>query len=785
MISLRAHFNKKLISFFTILGLCIPMLLGTCSSYAYAEDQKTEQQLAEERYEQEEKAREVAQIAKHKMAFINELCRMRPMQLRIPTILSSVEFDELDIGKLVGIAGIPLTEFGNAGIIWLSTPIADYTEISRRQGIVRTLVQDESSFERLRKALQLIKKGEDPLIMYWNKESKLHSFIKEKILPAKTKKPKKLSWIGEKQYELTEGMYGKQKDELYSTVPALEVAALSPFFDAAGFTLKAYLSYCVAQMMWRPMAEWKDPYAWVQAFMPTKAKGADIFEKTFEDLWWPISPWDRMKVQDPAKPSTYVVWDYANGEWSKVEKTVNDMGPWHALQVPLNGSAKDKFNFGADYAEYMRRGINDNYKNAAGVALVTTTALRYYFYNWGYFKISNMWRDGKALINKMHDLHASLVDIAKLTRSLEDLQAHVINTPAFNGSHAQKVLNVLMGNKSQASPEFKELIALLDTKTFDNADSFMYSRGRVLRAHILIKKVRSEIVLLLQAVAELDGYCTLARLMKAYEHKENKFVFAEFVNKDTPCMNISSCWEPLAPTKNPVVNDIRLGIDGKPFRMIITGPNGGGKSTFLKSVGHAVTMAQSWGIVPADKAELTLFTEVRTSLDPKEDLSAGISKFTAQKERIGNIGELMKQTTSHNKMLVILDEPYTGTIDDQMADRVHQFGVQAAKVPHAALCIATHVKKPIELARNGSFANYQIEILEPKLGQFVRTFKIKEGPAHWWFNDKPRVTRFVDSIDAASMRKNPGGHVPVTVAQDGKQAGKQVGAQPRVSVRTK
>ncbi len=761
MISLRAYFDKKIISFFTIVGLCIPTLLSLYPFHAYADEQhKTEQQLMEEKYDQEMKAREAAQIAKHKGEFIGELCRIRPTQLRIPAILSPVEFDELDIGKLAGISGAPLTEFGYAGLVWLSTPIANQAEIHRRQGIIRTLVQDESSLDHMRKVLQTVKKGEDALIMYWNKESKLHSFIKEKVLPKKTKKPKKLSWIGEKQYELTEGLYGKKKDELYTTVPALEVAALSPFFDLAGLTLKGYMSYCVAQMMWRPAAEWKDPRAWAQAFMPTKEKGADIFKNTFEDLWWPISPYDRMQV--PNEPGTYMVWDYEAGEWNKVKKTVDQMGPWHAYQVPVSGSAKDKFTFGAEFAEHMFPQVaadHPSIKNVSGAALVASTALRYYFYNWGYFKVCGIWKDGKNMINQMHHLHVSLVDVAKLMRTLKVLQTHVKNTAVFNGSYAQKALQLLMGSASIASPEFKELMELLHTSTFDSADTLLYSRGRVLRAHILLKQVRDEIVLLLQAVAELDGYCTIARLMKAYEHKENKFVFAEFVNSDTPRINVTSCWEPLAPTKKPVVNDIRLGADGKPIRMIITGPNGGGKSTYLKSVGHAVVMAQSWGIVPANKAELTLFNGVRTSLDPKEDLSAGISKFTAQKERIGSIGNLMQQSTPNNKMLVILDEPYTGTIDDQMADRVHQFGVQAAKVPHTALCIATHVKKPIELARNGSFANYQIEILEPKVGQFVRTFKVKTGPAHWWFNDKPRVTRFIDSIDAASMRKNPGVHV--------------------------
>lgn len=774
MISLKIRFAKKFISFLTIIGLCIPMLLSICSFAVRADEHKTEQQLREEQYEREEKARYEARVAELKVNFINGLCQSMPSSFNRPFIISPVEWEELDITRLIGIHDMPHTAFGRAGLRWLSLPVADYNEITRRQNIIRTLMQNESSFDQLSIALQNVKKGEDPLIQYcWDGwQSGLHRYIKEMILPD-IEKPKELSQFGEMKYELSQKLYGEEVNKLQMSVPGLEATALAQFFNLIGLTFETYIEYCIVQMMWRPTHELKDPKLWARAFVPDTSLGKAILKYIFKGIWQSINPYDDMKV--PGKEKTYKV--YEQNFKDRVEKSLDNMGPLHKIQILLTGSAKDKYTFGYESAE----GLSDTHRKMAGAACAASATLAYYFYYWGYFKVCDIWQEGKKLINQMHLLHVSLVDIAKLMRSLKDLQAYTKNNEALHGSYARAVLNGLLGDNSKASPEFKELMELLHTSTFDNADGFMYSRGRVLRAHVLLQKVKDgEIRWLLQAVAELDGYCTLARLMKAYEHKENKFVFAEFVESDTPHMNIRSCWEPLAPTKNPVVNDIRLGANGKPIRMLITGPNGGGKSTFLKSVGHAVTMAQSWGIVAADKAELTIFNGVRTSLDPKEDLSAGISKFTAQKERISNIGNLMKQTTPNNKMLVILDEPYTGTIDDQMADRVHQFGVQAAQAPHAALCIATHVKKPIELARNGSFANYQIEILEPKLGQFVRTFKIKDGPAHWWFNDKPRVTRFIDALDPARMRKNPGEQVPVAVAQDGKQSGKQVGDRPGV-----
>ena len=41
---------------------------------------------------------------------------------------------------------------------------------------------------------------------------------------------------------------------------------------------------------------------------------------------------------------------------------------------------------------------------------------------------------------------------------------------------------------------------------------------------------------------------------------------------------------------------------------------------------------------------------------------------------------------------------------------IYDFGKEVAQLPNVVVCIATHVKKPVELARKGKFANYHVEI---------------------------------------------------------------------------
>jgi len=113
----------------------------------------------------------------------------------------------------------------------------------------------------------------------------------------------------------------------------------------------------------------------------------------------------------------------------------------------------------------------------------------------------------------------------------------------------------------------------------------------------------------------------------------------------------------------------------------------------------------------------------------------------------------MRQSDEDHHMLVLIDEPYKGTVDDESAKRIYTFGKNSIAYSHALLCIATHVKKPIFLAdeTNGVFGNYHSVIREIFWGYFERLFKIQKGPALWWFEDEDKRGRFIDWIGAKSV----------------------------------
>ncbi len=103
-----------------------------------------------------------------------------------------------------------------------------------------------------------------------------------------------------------------------------------------------------------------------------------------------------------------------------------------------------------------------------------------------------------------------------------------------------------------------------------------------------------------------------------------------------------------------VPNDLRLDEDG--FLMVLTGPNMGGKSTYLRQAALIAIMAQAGCLVPARTARLPLVDRVFARVGATDDLSRGRSTFLTEMEETAHI---LHHAT--RRSLVLLDEVGRGT----------------------------------------------------------------------------------------------------------------------------
>ena len=109
------------------------------------------------------------------------------------------------------------------------------------------------------------------------------------------------------------------------------------------------------------------------------------------------------------------------------------------------------------------------------------------------------------------------------------------------------------------------------------------------------------------------------------------------------------------PSGSFVPNDLFLGGQG-PQIILLTGPNMGGKSVFLKQTALITIMAQMGSFVPADAAEIPLTDKILTRIGAQDALSRGESTFMVEMRETANILACATPAT-----LILLDEVGRGT----------------------------------------------------------------------------------------------------------------------------
>ena len=180
---------------------------------------------------------------------------------------------------------------------------------------------------------------------------------------------------------------------------------------------------------------------------------------------------------------------------------------------------------------------------------------------------------------------------------------------------------------------------------------------------------------------------------------------------------LESARHPLIDPKKVVANSYSLSEE-EPI-IIISGPNAGGKTVSLKTVGLLTLMHQSGLMVPARQAKIGYFKHIFIDIGDNQSLSDNLSTFSAH---ISQIGEIIHAVGG--KDLVLLDELGTGT-DPKEGEALAVEVTKYLEEKHALAMISSHfaaMKEHAFLSKNIANASmiFDEENLKP-------TYRFKQG----------------------------------------------------------
>ncbi|HYZ17877.1 MAG TPA: DNA mismatch repair protein MutS, partial [Candidatus Acidoferrum sp.] len=279
------------------------------------------------------------------------------------------------------------------------------------------------------------------------------------------------------------------------------------------------------------------------------------------------------------------------------------------------------------------------------------------------------------------------------------------------------------------------------------------------------------------ALAELDAFCSLAQVAGERGYVRPTFVpesIVEFVDGRHPVMEalLGSSFVP---------NDLRLGVTTSRF-ILLTGPNMGGKSTYLRQSALLVVLAQIGSFVPARSARLGIVDRIFTRIGAGDDLASGQSTFYIEMAEAANI---LRRATDRSLLLIDEVGRGTGTIDGlAIAQAICEFLLERESRAPMAL-FATHFHELVALAERWPLvANFHITAVESsKGGAPVFSHRVLPGSSSRSFGIEvarmaglpPTVVARAREI-AAALEGRPA--VEVTVPLRGKLARPGVIEQP-------
>jgi len=214
----------------------------------------------------------------------------------------------------------------------------------------------------------------------------------------------------------------------------------------------------------------------------------------------------------------------------------------------------------------------------------------------------------------------------------------------------------------------------------------------------LIGDREDEAIIAIEAAAELDLITARARLGASMKARR---IVTMPAGSDNVANLVGARHPLLGSDAVPITINIGPGFRG----LVITGPNTGGKTVAIKTIGLFALMHQSGMQVPVSDGEMAIFDAVYADIGDSQSIERSVSTFSSH---MGRVIEILLEATPNS--LILLDELGTGTDPEEGS------ALARAVLAHAAenempIAITSHYRTVAEFAAESEdFANASVEL---------------------------------------------------------------------------
>ncbi len=232
-------------------------------------------------------------------------------------------------------------------------------------------------------------------------------------------------------------------------------------------------------------------------------------------------------------------------------------------------------------------------------------------------------------------------------------------------------IEITKANMALAPPDYERKQTLVNAERFTTPELKEYER-KILTAHDRSIEIEKRIFIELRgavlesagrirrssaAVAEADLLANFAHLAALRKYIRPTIVVEHVIEAVAGRHPVIEQWMEQTREGRFIPNDLYMNADGEgPSLLLITGPNMGGKSTYLRQAAMLVLLAQMGSFVPAESLRFGLVDRIYTRIGASDNVARGRSTFMVEMTETATI-----LNTATKRSLILLDEMGRGT----------------------------------------------------------------------------------------------------------------------------